>query len=228
MRISDKIIKIDPDNPEPELIKKAASVIRSGGIVVFPARCLYGLAADAFNETAVQKVFEIKGRTEKKPLLVLADSHLMISCIVKDITPMAQKIMKSFWPGLVTIILEANDSLCDNLTAGTGKIGVRKPGHPVALALVKAVGGPVTGTSANPSGASGCYDITDIDPEIAEKVDLILDAGTLKGGTGSTVVDVTGEVPVIIREGEVSGNEILAASGASAVYETSFCHRLSS
>lgn len=210
MKISDKIIKIDPDKPKPELIRKAASVIRSGGVVVFPARCLYGLAADAFNEMAVERVFEIKGRAEKKPLLVLADSHLMISCIVKDITPMAQKIMKSFWPGGVTIILEANNSLPANLTAGTGKIGIRKPGHSVALALVKAVGAPLTGTSANLSGAPGCFSIPDIDPEIAEKVDLIIDAGTLKGGAGSTVVDVTGELPVIIREGEVSINEILA------------------
>lgn len=211
MKISDKIVKVDPDKPEPEVIRKAAAVIRSGGVVVFPARCLYGLAADAFNEIAVERVFEIKGRTEKKPLLILVESHLMISCIVKDITPMAQQIMKSFWPGGVTIILEANDSLAANLTAGAGKIGVRKPGHPVALALVKAVGAPITGTSANLSGAAGCFDISDIDPELAEKVDLIIDAGTLKGGIGSTVVDATGESPVIIREGEVSGKQIITA-----------------
>lgn len=211
----DKIIKIDPDKPDPELIKKSASVIRSGGVVVFPARCLYGLAVDAYNETAVERVFEIKGRTEKKPLLVLADSHLMISCVVKNITPMAQKIMKSFWPGLITVILEANTSLPANLTAGSGKIGIRKPGHPVAMALVKAVGAPITGTSANMSGASGCFSIRDLDPEIAEKADLIIDAGTLKGGIGSTVVDVTGELPVIVREGEVSRDEILTAIGVS-------------
>jgi len=210
LRISDKIIKIDPDKPEPDLIKEAASIIRSGGVVVFPTRCLYGLAADAFNDMAIERVFEIKGRTEKKPLLVLADSHLMISCIVKDIPPMAQQIMKSFWPGVVTVILEANNSLPVNLTAETGKIGIRKPGHPVAMALVKTVGAPITGTSANLSGFPGCFSIADLDPKIAEEVDLIIDAGTLKGGAGSTVVDVTGEHPVIIREGEVSENEILA------------------
>lgn len=213
LRFFEKIIKIDPDKPEPELIKKAAMVIRSGGVVVFPARCLYGLAVDACNETAVDRVFEIKGRAEKKPLLVLADSHLMISAIVKEITPLANKIMKSFWPGLITVILESNNSLPPKLTAGSNKIGIRKPGHPVAMALVKAVGGPITGTSANISGDAGCFSIRDLDPEIAEKADLIIDAGMLKGGLGSTVVDATGEVPVIIREGEVSRNEILAVLG---------------
>ncbi len=210
MRISDKIIKIDPEKPEPELIRKAASVIRSGGVVVFPARCLYGLAADAYDEKAVEKVFEIKGRAEKKPLLVLVDSYLMISCIVKDVTPMAKQIMEKFWPGGVTVILEAVNAVPANLSAGIGKIGIRKPGHPVALALVKAVGSPITGTSANLSGAPGCFRISDIDSEIMEKVDLIIDAGKLKGGIGSTVVDATGEFPVIIREGEVPGNEILS------------------
>ena len=211
MGISDKTIKIDPNKPEPDLIRKAASVIRGGGIIVFPARGLYGLAADAFNTEAVDRVFEIKKRAGEKPLPVLVDSYLMMSCLVKNITPIAQKIMERFWPGGVTIIFEANDNLPVNLTASTGKIGIRKPGHPVALALVKAVGVPITGTSANLSGNLGCFCLSDIDPIIAEKVDLIIDAGVLKGGVGSTVVDATGRLPVILREGEISKKEILSA-----------------
>ena len=213
MKISDKTIKIDPLKPEPELILKAASVVRRGGIVVFPARCLYGLAADAFNEEAVERIFEIKGRRSEKPILVLADSFLMLSCLVRNIPPPAQKIMDSFWPGGITIVFEANDNLPPNLTAGTGRIGIRRPGHPVASALVRAVGGPVTGTSANLSGIQGCLNVSEIDPDIAESVDLIIDAGELKGGTGSTVVDLTGELPVIIREGEISKKEIFKALG---------------
>ena len=213
MKISDKTIKIDPVKPEPELILKAASVVRRGGIVVFPARCLYGLAADAFNEEAVERIFEIKGRRSEKPILVLADSFLMLSCLVRNIPPMAQKIMDSFWPGGITIVFEANDNLPSNLTAGTGRIGIRRPGHPVASALARAVGGPVTGTSANLSGIQGCLNVSEIDPDIAESVDLIIDAGELKGGTGSTVVDLTGELPVIIREGEISKKEIFKALG---------------
>jgi len=213
LKISDKTIKIDPLKPEPELILKAASVVRRGGIIIFPARCLYGLAADAFNEEAVDRIFEIKGRLREKPVLVLADSYLMLSCLVRNIPPMAQKIMENFWPGGITIVFEANDNLPANLTAGTGKIGIRRPGHPVASALVRAVGGPVTGTSANLSGNKGCSIISEIDPDIAGSVDLIIDAGELQGGTGSTVVDVTGELPVIIREGGISKKEIFEALG---------------
>jgi L-threonylcarbamoyladenylate synthase len=213
LKLSDKTIKIDPLKPEPELILKAASVVRRGGIVVFPATCLYGLAADAFNEDAVDRIFEIKERLREKPVLVLVDSFLMLSCLVRNIPPMAQKIMDNFWPGGITIVFKANDNLPANLTAGTGKIGIRRPGHPVASALVRAVGGPVTGTSANLSGNRGCSIISEIDPDIAESVDLIIDAGELKGGTGSTVVDLTGELPVIIREGGISKKEIFKALG---------------
>jgi len=208
LKISDKTIKIDPVKPEPELIQKAASVIRSGGIVVFPTRFIYGLAADAFNEEAVRRIYEIKGRKSNKPILVLAYNYLMLSCLVKNIPPAAQSLMDKFWPGSITIVFEANENLPANLTAGRGKIGVRRPGHPVASALVKAVGGPVTGTSANLSGSLGCSIISEIDPVIAESVDLIIDAGELEGGTGSTVIDVTVEPPVLIREGGISIIEI--------------------
>ncbi|MDP3283760.1 MAG: L-threonylcarbamoyladenylate synthase, partial [Desulfobacterales bacterium] len=220
MKISDKTIKINPVKPEPELIQKAASVVRSGGIVIFPTRSLYGLAADAFNEEAVNRIFEIKGRRSEKPLLVLADSYLMLSCLVRNIPPAAQKIMESFWPGGITIVFEANENLPANLTAGSGKIGVRKPGHPVASALVRAVGGPVTGTSANLSGNRGCSMISEIDPDIAESVDLIIDAGDLEGGIGSTVIDVTEEPPVLIREGGISINEINKTTGVGVSRKT--------
>lgn len=213
MKISDKTIKIDPLKPEPELIQRASSVVRSGGTVIFPTRGLYGLAADAFNEEAVGRIFEIKGRRSEKPILVLADSFLMLSCLVRNIPPPAQKIMDSFWPGGITIIFEANENLPANLTAGSGKIGVRKPGHPVASALVRAVGGPVTGTSANLSGNRGCSMISEIDPGITESVDLIIDVGDLEGGLGSTVIDATEEPPVLIREGGISINEINKTTG---------------
>jgi tRNA threonylcarbamoyl adenosine modification protein (Sua5/YciO/YrdC/YwlC family) len=204
LKISDKTIKIDPVKPEPELVQKAASVIRSGGIVVFPTRCIYGLAADALNEAAVDRIYEIKGRESNKPILVLAHNYLMLSCLVQNIPHVAQKIMDNFWPGKITIVLKANENLPANLTAGSGKIGIRRPGHPVASALVKAVGGPVTGTSANISANPGCRVISELDPGIAESVDLIIDTGELEGGTGSTVIDVTEDPPVLIREGGIS------------------------
>jgi len=208
LKISDKTVKIDPLTPEHDLIVKAASVIRNGGIVLFPTRNLYGLAADAYDAEAVERIYKIKVRSAENPVLVLVDSYMMLSCIVRNIPLMAQKIMHTFWPGGITIIFEANDSLPSNLTAGTGKIGIRRPGHPVALALVRAVGGPITGTSANISGSSGCFRVSDIDPDVTDQVDMIIDAGDLKGGNGSTVIDVTEEPPVLIREGCISIKEI--------------------
>jgi L-threonylcarbamoyladenylate synthase len=211
LKISDKTVKIDPLTPEHNLILKATSVIRNGGVVLFPTTNLYGLAADAYDAKALERIYRIKGRSSENPLLVLVDSYMMLSCIVRNIPLMAQKIMHTFWPGGITIIFEANESLPAELTAGTGKIGIRRPGHPVALALVRSVGGPITGTSANLSGSSGCSRISDIDPAVTDKVDMIIDTGDLKGGNGSTVVDFTGEYPVFIREGAIPRKKILEA-----------------
>jgi len=108
----------------------------------------------------------------------------------------------------VTLIFKAKDTLPANLTADTGKIGIRMPQHPVALALSKAVGGPLTATSANITGDSGCSTVSDINPRISGKVDLILDAGPLKGGIGSTVVDVAVDPPIILREGAIPAKDI--------------------
>jgi L-threonylcarbamoyladenylate synthase len=119
--------------------------------------------------------------------------------------------MEAFWPGRVTLVFDARDTLPDSLTAQSGKIGVRLPGHPVAAAMVRQVKGPLTGTSANLSGRPGCYRLPDLDPQIAGQVDLVLDAGTLQGGVGSTVVDVTGEPPRILREGQVTAGQILGS-----------------
>lgn len=206
----DRVRKINPLKPQPDLIMEAARVIKRGGIVSFPTRCLYGLGADAFNVDAVDRVFEIKQRPYKKALLVLINNQKVLDKLVRYVPPAASCIMENFWPGKVTIVFEAKDTLPANLTAGTGKIGVRLPGHPVAFALVNAVQGPITGTSANLSGHAGCSSIPDLDSLIADKLDLILDAGSLKGGVGSTVVDVTYDFPRILREGEVPAKDIFA------------------
>jgi L-threonylcarbamoyladenylate synthase len=190
---------------------RAAEVIRNGGVVCFPTRCLYGLGADAFNAAAVERVFEIKLRPADMPLLVLINDPAQLALLAKSIPPMALILMQRFWPGRLTLVLEALANLPDRLTAGTAKIGIRLAAHPVARAFVEAVGGPITGTSANISGGAGCRQIAELDHQIRQKVNLILDGGLLKGGVGSTVVDVTGERPAVIREGEVSKPEIIAA-----------------
>ncbi len=206
-----KIIKIDPQDPRQDLIIKAALVIQKGGVVAFPTRYLYGLGADAFNNEAVDRVFEIKQRPYNKPLLVLLDKQENLARLVRSVPSVAKRIMECFWPGEVTIVFEARGNLPANLTAGTGRIGVRMPQHPVASGLTSAVGSPITATSANLTGHVGCSQIQNLEPLIAEKLDLILDAGPLKGGTGSTVVDVTADFLKILREGAIPARDILAA-----------------
>jgi len=207
---SSTIQRIHPENPQPELILEAAAIIRKGGVVSYPTRCLYGLGADALDAAAVEKIFAVKQRPGDKPLSVLIGHTSQLDRLVRDIPPVAGKIIEHFWPGKITIVFAAKDSLPDNLTARTGKIGIRLARHKVAAALVNELENPITGTSANISGHAGCSRIEDLDYRIAQQVDLILDAGPLKGGRGSSVVDVTGDTLQIIREGEISSREILA------------------
>lgn len=210
-RTTVKPLRVNPRSPEPEAIGRAEAVIRAGGVVCFPTRCLYGLGADALKAEAVERVFEIKQRPADMPLLVLISRSAQLAELAERVPPIAQLLMERFWPGRLTLVLDARQHIPARLTAGTGKIGIRLAAYPVARALAEAVAGPITGTSANLSGGSGCRQIAELDPRIARQVDLILDGGPLKGGVGSTVVDVTGEAPVVIREGEVSKPEILAA-----------------
>jgi L-threonylcarbamoyladenylate synthase len=205
--------KISPTEPEPHIIKSAVACIREGGVIVFPTTGLYGLGADALNPAAVERIFRIKRRPLHKPILVLVKAAADLSMIVREVPPVASQLIKAFWPGGLTIIFAANDSLPAVLTGGTGKIGVRMPVHPVARALVSGLNGTLTGTSANISGEPGCSDVSLLDDQVAEQLDLILDAGPLSGGPGSTVVDMTTPKPVIIREGSISKRQISSCLG---------------
>ncbi len=204
-----KIYKIDPDHPEPEIIQRTVNVIKQGGVIAFPTRCLYGLGTDAFNAAAVDRIFKIKQRSYQKPILILVDRRIQLQRIASHVSKAASRIMDQFWPGRVTLVFEAGDTVPRYLTSGTAKIGIRLPGHPVAAALVNSLGRPLTGTSANLSGSPGGRRIDDLDPQLIQHLDIVLDAGPLKGGPGSTVVDVTHELPRFLREGEISVEEIL-------------------
>lgn len=213
-----KIIQTDPLNPRDDHIHATSHIIKDGGVIVFPTQYLYGLGADALNAEAVDRVFEIKQRSYHKPLLVLIPHRNDLSRLVQQVSSAAVHMMNCFWPGAVTLIFKAKDTLPSNLTANTGKIGIRMPQHPVALALSTSVGGPLTATSANITGEPGCSTVSDIDPRISDKVDLILDAGPLKGGIGSTVVDVTVDPPKILREGAIPAKDIIIELENSQAY----------
>jgi L-threonylcarbamoyladenylate synthase len=209
MRFKSKtVVQVDPEHPADAAVMQAVALVRAGGVIAFPTRCLYGLGADAFNAEAVARIFRIKKRPLHNPILILIDRPDRLERLVSEVSPAAPRIMDRFWPGRITLVFRAGDNVPSYLTAGSGKIGIRLPGHPVAAALVNALQTPLTGTSANLSGRPGCRRIEDLEFQIAGKLDLILDAGPLQGGRGSTIVDVTVDPPKILREGEVSGAEI--------------------
>lgn len=203
-----KIRTIHPLDPEMSVIRQAADIIRFGGVVVFPTRNLYGLGADAMNLKAVERVFDLKRRPSDKPVSILIKSRKDLDSLVTDIPNAAHKLMDAFWPGRITLVYNARPEVPSVLTAGTGKIGIRLPEHPVAVALVNMLDHPITATSANISGMEGVHRIDDLPEDFIKEISMILDAGILKKGTGSTVVDMTTDPPTILREGEVSFNEV--------------------
>lgn len=203
-----QVIRIHPDHPAPDAIHRAAELIQDQGVVVFPTQCLYGLGADARDHGAIKKIFRIKQRPETSPLLILIHSPIDLKDLVTHVSEPAKILMQTFWPGGLTLIFKAAPGVSDLLTAGTGNIGARVPSHPVARALIKAAGRPITGTSANISGGPGCSRIKDLPQELIQTVDLVLDAGTLKGGTGSTILDITCDPPRILRSGAIPNHRI--------------------
>jgi len=207
---SDHFRKIDPVHPEPDIIREAGRILKKGGMVIFPTSGLYGLGVDYNNPTAVSRLFQVKHRNPNKPVLILIHDRETLSELTDAaaIPPAAAALMDRFWPGRLTLVLPAPKTQLKTLTGETGGMGVRLCRHPVARALISEIALPITGTSANISGNAGISDISRLDPRIAGQVDLILDAGPLVGGKGSTIVDVTGQAPRIIREGVISARDI--------------------
>ena len=196
--------------PDPDTIHAVAEVIRNGGVVAFPTSTLYGLGADANDSRAVESIFDIKGRQSHHPLLVLIKDKKMLPEFVREIPPKAVLLMEAFWPGGITMVLHAGKQVSNRLTGNTGKIGVRVPKHPVAAAIMAQLEGPMTGTSANLSGRGGCSDISCLEEQVSARLDGVVDAGPLKGGRGSTVIDLTIDPPQILREGTISEHQILS------------------
>lgn len=203
------IIRISSSDPDPEIIDQAGWILsQKKGIVIFPAKCLYGVAVNALDSNAIQKVFDLKQRPPDKPLLVLVKNRKMIEALVTDIPTDAVKLMDAVWPGNLTLIFNAQEYLPKTLTAGTGKIGIRIPSHPVAHELVKQVNFPITGTSANISGEKGVWKINQLPESFLNTADLILESDPLQGGKGSTIADITQTPVQVLREGEILESQI--------------------
>ncbi len=189
-------------------VDAAATVLAAGGIVVYPTETLYGLGADATNEAALQRLVELKGREAGTPILVLVGGEEMLEDVVEDISEAATDLMRRFWPGPLTIVLRARPSVSRVLTGGGDGIGVRVSSHPVATALVRALGRPVTAPSANPAGQRPPTHCDEARAYFGRRVDYYVDCGVLPGEPASTVVDARGSLRVI-RDGAVPAHLIL-------------------
>lgn len=194
---------------DPKGIERASRLILQGGIVAFPTETFYALGADALNAQAIQKVYEMKGREEEKPLLLLVAEKDWLPALIKELPAPAEKLIERFWPGPLTLVFEASARIPAKLTGHTGKVGIRVPGHPVARELIRAVSRAVTGTSANPSGSPSASFAADVIQALGGKIDAVLDGGRTAGGLGSTVLDVSGPSPVVVRQGVIPAPELL-------------------
>ena len=204
--------RIDPETPDTALLTEAAAVLRKGGIVAFPTDTFYGLAVNPFLAHAVERLFRVKGRPAGKPILLLISGPKMRDSLIASCAPPADAVMRRFWPGPLTIILQAKAGLPAQLTAGTGKIGLRLPAAPLPIALIQAAGFPLTATSANPSGGAAPATAEAVLKTLGSQIDLILDGGRCET-TPSTLLDLSDSQPTLLREGRISASVLTACIG---------------
>ena len=203
---------LDAENPEH--IELCADVIRGGGLVAFPTETVYGLGANALDERAVAEIFFVKGRQEDNPLIVHVASQKDVLPLVIKIPDVFELLAETFWPGPLTLVLKKSQSVPDNVTAGLDTVAVRMPDHPAALALIRACGTPIAAPSANPSGFASPTKAIHVKNDLDGRILYILDGGDCRVGLESTVLDISGAVPRILRPGGVTVDELKSVLNA--------------
>ncbi len=199
----------------PEDLDRAAAILADGGLVAFPTETVYGLGADALDAEAVSRIFVAKGRPADNPLIVhLADAD-ELERVVAEVTPLARELAARFWPGPLTLVLDARDDVPAETTGGLGTVAIRVPDHPVALGLIRRAGVPVAAPSANRSGRPSPTTAAHVLHDLGDVVDAVVDGGACQHGVESTVVDARGAVPVVLREGSIT-REALGLGEATA------------
>ncbi len=198
-----KRLQITHDDPDPELVEAAVRVLREGGVIVYPTETLYGLGADALREPAVRRVFEIKGRPARQPIPIIIAEEGMLDRVAASVPDVARELAAVFWPGPLTLVLRARPELPRVLLGGGDTVGVRVSGSRLCRELSRLLDGPITATSANVSGGSDLRTAEEVAKVLGDKVDLILDAGPARTDRPSTIVDCTGRVPRVLREGAI-------------------------
>ncbi len=206
-----------PVIPSRDVLARGAALDRivetllRGGIVAYPTETFYGLGVNATSAAAVERLLAAKGRSKDDPIPLIIACAEDLARIAREIPEAARVLAARFWPGPLTLVLRADPALPEVITAGTGKVGVRVSSHPVAAAIAEASVFPITATSANVSGAQAARRPEEISGALRDALDLLVNAGRTPGGPASTVLDVTEEVPRILREGPIASADIRAA-----------------
>ncbi len=203
-----EILKIRSRFPEPSRIVRAAELVRQGQVIAIPTDTFYGLAANPFDPSAVQKIFALKNRPESQPLLLLVDSLEMAADLSATPPPEFYRLAEQFWPGPLTIVVEASPKIPPPVTAHTGRIGLRLPSAPIPVALIEAAGCPLTATSANVAGGKECSTAQQVNDCLGSQLPLIVDGGDSRTAEPSTVLDLRPNSWEILREGGVAEKEI--------------------
>ncbi len=207
-RLDTKIIKVDPLHPDDGALMECAGALRIGKSVAFPTETVYGLGANALMPSAIDRVFSAKGRPQDNPLIVHVSRPEAVFPLAKDISEVALRLMNVFWPGPLTLLFPKSDLVPDRVTAGLSTVGIRMPDHPVAQRLLDLAGVPVAAPSANVSGSPSPTSAAAVIADLDGKVDYILDGGDAVIGLESTVLDVSGAVPKVLRPGGLSVEEL--------------------
>ncbi|MCA9360471.1 threonylcarbamoyl-AMP synthase [Candidatus Kaiserbacteria bacterium] len=199
-----RVINLNDSSANPEDIIFAAELIKSGQLVAFPTETVYGLGADAMNPVAIEKIFKVKNRPTDNPMIVHIYHTDQLKQVVAKVPKTAHQFIKEFWPGPLSIVFSKNINLPESTTAGLDSVVVRFPKHPVAQALIEAVGSPISAPSANLSGKVSPTRAEHVLEDLNGKIPLILDAGEIEFGLESTVVDCTSKIPVVLRPGSIT------------------------
>ncbi len=212
-----EIAVMTEEEPDIEAIEKAGEIIRNGGLVAFPTETVYGLGGDAKNAGSSRKIYAAKGRPSDNPLIVHIARMDDLYGITSEVTETAEKLAKELWPGPLTMILKKNDEIPSATTGGLDTVAVRFPSGRIAQELIKAAGGFIAAPSANLSGRPSTTRAAHVIHDMDGRIDMIIDGGDCKIGLESTIVDVTGDVPVILRPGFYSGSRIEEIIGKFSV-----------
>jgi L-threonylcarbamoyladenylate synthase len=213
-----KVLRINPKNPEISKIRKAAIAVRQGKLVAFPTETVYGLGANALDPRAVKKIFKAKGRPADNPLIVHISDKNDLLFLVRDITPIAGRLIEEFWPGPLTIVLKKSEIVPKITTGGLDTVAVRMPKNKVAQFLIREAGVPIAAPSANVAGRPSPTTSKHVLEDLAGKVDLIIDGGKAKIGIESTVIDLTRKTPMLLRPGGVTLEQLRKVIGRVDVH----------